>query len=102
MLVGPTSSKTEIEEFAAIVAPGPDNYIAQPTLALSTARPSWRKAWRRVTSISGRSCCRAKITIVPGGLTRVALKEVRWWSIQQGGGTKDTWCWRRTTRPAGC
>src|SRR5258708_10767123 len=93
MLVGPTSSKQEIAEFAAIVRARPDNYIAQPTLALSTC-PTFvaqgvapRHVDLRPFVLSGR-----KLTIVPGGLTRVALKESSLaGNSRQGGGTKDTW-----------
>ena len=93
MLVGPTSSKAEIAEFAEILKARPDNYIAQPTLALSTC-PTFvsqgvapRHVDLRPFVLSGR-----KITIVPGGLTRVALKEGSLVvNSSQGGGTKDTW-----------
>jgi len=93
MLVGPTSSKKEIAEFAELVKARPDNYIAQPTLALSTC-PTFvaqgvapRHVDLRPFVLSGR-----KITIVPGGLTRVALKEGSLVvNSSQGGGTKDTW-----------
>ena len=71
----------------------PDNYIAQPTLALSTC-PTFvaqgvapRHVDLRPFVLSGK-----KITIVPGGLTRVALKEGSLVvNSSQGGGTKDTW-----------
>jgi uncharacterized circularly permuted ATP-grasp superfamily protein len=93
MLVGPTSSKVEIEEFTALLKSRPDNYIAQPTLALSTC-PTFvsqgvapRHVDLRPFVLSGR-----KITIIPGGLTRVALKEGSLVvNSSQGGGTKDTW-----------
>ena len=93
MLVGPTASKVEIEEFTAILKSRPDNYIAQPTLALSTC-PTFvsqgvapRHVDLRPFVLSGR-----KITIIPGGLTRVALKEGSLVvNSSQGGGTKDTW-----------
>jgi uncharacterized circularly permuted ATP-grasp superfamily protein len=93
MLVGPTSSKKEVTEFAQLVKARPDNYIAQPTLALSTC-PTFvakgvapRHVDLRPFVLSGR-----KITIVPGGLTRVALKEGSLVvNSSQGGGTKDTW-----------
>jgi len=92
-MVGPTSSKAEIEEFAALLKARPDNYIAQPTLALSTC-PTFvsqgvapRHVDLRPFVLSGK-----KITIVPGGLTRVALKEGSLVvNSSQGGGTKDTW-----------
>ena len=93
MLVGPTSSRAEIEEFTAILKARPDNYIAQPTLALSTC-PTFvnqgvapRHVDLRPFVLSGR-----KTTIIPGGLTRVALKEGSLVvNSSQGGGTKDTW-----------
>jgi uncharacterized circularly permuted ATP-grasp superfamily protein len=93
MLVGPTSSKAEIEEFALLLKARPENYIAQPTLALSTC-PTFvaqgvapRHVDLRPFVLSGK-----KITIVPGGLTRVALKEGSLVvNSSQGGGTKDTW-----------
>jgi uncharacterized circularly permuted ATP-grasp superfamily protein len=93
MLVGPTSSKTEIEDFALLLKARPANYIAQPTLALSTC-PTFvaqgvapRHVDLRPFVLSGK-----KTTIVPGGLTRVALKEGSLVvNSSQGGGTKDTW-----------
>ena len=93
MLVGPTSSRQEIEEFSQLVKARPDNYIAQPTLALSTC-PTFvaqgvapRHVDLRPFVLSGK-----KITIVPGGLTRVALKDGSLVvNSSQGGGTKDTW-----------
>ena len=93
MLVGPTSSKIEIAEFAELLKARPSNYIAQPTLALSTC-PTFvgqgvapRHVDLRPFVLSGK-----KTTIVPGGLTRVALKEGSLVvNSSQGGGTKDTW-----------
>jgi uncharacterized circularly permuted ATP-grasp superfamily protein len=93
MLVGPTSSQAEIAEFATLLKARPDNYIAQPTLALSTC-PTFvgqgvapRHVDLRPFVLSGKT-----VTIVPGGLTRVALKEGSLVvNSSQGGGTKDTW-----------
>jgi uncharacterized circularly permuted ATP-grasp superfamily protein len=93
MLVGPTSSKQEIEDFRAKILAEPSNYIAQPTLALSTC-PTYvdsgvapRHIDLRPYVLSGK-----EITMVPGGLTRVALKEGSLVvNSSQGGGTKDTW-----------
>ena len=93
MLVGPTSSKAEIEDFSAKILATPDNYIAQPTLALSTC-PTYvdsgvapRHIDLRPYVLSGK-----EISMVPGGLTRVALKEGSLVvNSSQGGGTKDTW-----------
>jgi uncharacterized circularly permuted ATP-grasp superfamily protein len=93
MLVGPTSSKAEIEQFREKILAAPEKYIAQPTLALSTC-PTYvdsgvapRHIDLRPYVLSGK-----EITMVPGGLTRVALKEGSLVvNSSQGGGTKDTW-----------
>jgi uncharacterized circularly permuted ATP-grasp superfamily protein len=93
MLVGPTSSKQDIEEFRAKLIARPSNYIAQPTLALS-AVPTYveqgvapRHVDLRPFVLSGD-----QVRITPGGLTRVALEEGSLVvNSSQGGGTKDTW-----------
>jgi uncharacterized circularly permuted ATP-grasp superfamily protein len=93
MLVGPTSSTAEIDAFRARLQARPEAYIAQPTLALS-ACPTYvdqgvapRHIDLRPFVLSGQS-----VSIVPGGLTRVALKEGSLVvNSSQGGGTKDTW-----------
>ena len=93
MLVGPTASKKEIEEFRKIIEAAPAGYIAQPTLALSTC-PTFveqgvapRHVDLRPYVLSGK-----RVAIMPGGLTRVALKEGSLVvNSSQGGGTKDTW-----------
>lgn len=93
MLVGPASSKAEIEDFRLRIIARPDGYIAQPTLALS-ACPTFvdsgiapRHIDLRPFVLSGKT-----ISMVPGGLTRVALKEGSLVvNSSQGGGTKDTW-----------
>ena len=93
MLVGPASSKAEIEAFRARIVAKPDGYIAQPTLALS-ACPTYveqgiapRHIDLRPFVLSGNS-----VAMAPGGLTRVALKEGSLVvNSSQGGGTKDTW-----------
>ena len=93
MLVGPAASKGEIEEFRAVLLSKPHNYIAQPTLALSTC-PTFvdsgiapRHIDLRPFVLSGK-----EVQMVPGGLTRVALKEGSLVvNSSQGGGTKDTW-----------
>lgn len=93
MLVGPTSTKAQIEEFRAKILTNPGNYIAQPTLALSTC-PTLvdkgivpRHVDLRPFVLSGETT-----TLVPGGLTRVAIKEGSLVvNSSQGGGTKDTW-----------
>ena len=94
MLVGPAATKAEIAEFAEVVKANPTNYIAQPTLSLSTC-PTYVDAGiaprhidlRPYVLSSGRG-----VQTVPGGLTRVALKEGSLVvNSSQGGGTKDTW-----------
>jgi uncharacterized circularly permuted ATP-grasp superfamily protein len=94
MLVGPKASKAEIEEFRAKIKANPEGYIAQPTLALSTC-PTFteegiapRHVDLRPFVLHGRN----GISMVPGGLTRVALcKGSLVVNSSQGGGTKDTW-----------
>jgi len=93
MLIGPAASAREIEDFRARLVANPDGYIAQPTLALS-ACPTFvesgiapRHIDLRPFVLSGKD-----ISIVPGGLTRVALAAGSLVvNSSQGGGTKDTW-----------
>jgi uncharacterized circularly permuted ATP-grasp superfamily protein len=93
MLVGPTSSRQEIADFRQRLLANPGNYIAQPTLALSSC-PTFveegvapRHIDLRPFVLVGR-----EIKIVPGGLTRVALRRGSLVvNSSQGGGTKDTW-----------
>ena len=93
MLVGPTSTAQEREAFRARILAAPERYIAQPTLALSTcptfvgAGVAPRHIDLRPYVLSG-----ADVDLVPGGLTRVALREGSLVvNSSQGGGTKDTW-----------
>jgi uncharacterized circularly permuted ATP-grasp superfamily protein len=94
MLIGPTASRREIAEFRKKLAANPDNYIAQPTLALSTC-PIFTKnglAPRHVDLRPFVLVSPEKIDITPGGLTRVAMKKGSLVvNSSQGGGTKDTW-----------
>jgi uncharacterized circularly permuted ATP-grasp superfamily protein len=93
MLVGPASTKAEIAQFKENLIKHPEQYIAQPTLSLSTC-PTFvesgiapRHIDLRPFVLSGKA-----IKMVPGGLTRVALKEGSLVvNSSQGGGTKDTW-----------
>jgi uncharacterized circularly permuted ATP-grasp superfamily protein len=93
MLIGPTASAAQREEFRQRIIAAPEKYIAQPTLSLS-ACPTFvesgvapRHIDLRPFILSGRD-----ITLVPGGLTRVALREGSLVvNSSQGGGTKDTW-----------
>ncbi|MEW9808167.1 circularly permuted type 2 ATP-grasp protein [Mesorhizobium marinum] len=93
MLVGPTASKKEREAFAKKLAANPGNYIAQPTLSLSTC-PILTDAGLAPRHVDLRPFVLVsdRIQIVPGGLTRVALKKGSLVvNSSQGGGTKDTW-----------
>ena len=94
MLVGPAASKSEIKAFKAKLLANPRNYIAQPTLALSTT-PSFTKSGLAPRHLDLRPFVLVSpdtINITPGGLTRVAMKEGSLVvNSSQGGGTKDTW-----------
>jgi uncharacterized circularly permuted ATP-grasp superfamily protein len=93
MLVGPAASRQEIEDFRLALKADPAGYIAQPTLSLSTC-PTFvesgiapRHIDLRPFVLSGKT-----VQMVPGGLTRVALKQGSLVvNSSQGGGTKDTW-----------
>jgi uncharacterized circularly permuted ATP-grasp superfamily protein len=93
MLVGPTSTADEIARFAQALRANPGNYIAQPTLSLSTC-PTFveegvapRHIDLRPFVLVGRD-----VRMVAGGLTRVALRRGSLVvNSSQGGGTKDTW-----------
>jgi uncharacterized circularly permuted ATP-grasp superfamily protein len=93
MLVGPAASVAEREAFRGRIVAQPDKYIAQPTLALSTC-PTFvasglapRHIDLRPYVLSGKT-----VNLVPGGLTRVALRDGSLVvNSSQGGGTKDTW-----------
>jgi uncharacterized circularly permuted ATP-grasp superfamily protein len=94
MLIGPAADRNALETFADKLKANPDHFIAQPTLALSTS-PTFvdsgiapRHVDLRPFVLTGAD----KIRIVPGGLTRVALKDGSLVvNSSQGGGTKDTW-----------
>ncbi|KAB2681370.1 MULTISPECIES: circularly permuted type 2 ATP-grasp protein [Brucella/Ochrobactrum group] len=93
MLVGPASTKAERDIFAEKLKAKPRNYIAQPTLALSTT-PIFTKSGLAPRHVDLRPFVLVsdRIRITPGGLTRVALKEGSLVvNSSQGGGTKDTW-----------
>jgi len=94
MLVGPAASKKEIATFRDKLRARPANYIAQPTLALSTV-PVLTKAGLAPRHVDLRPFVLVSpkgIDITPGGLTRVALKKGSLVvNSSQGGGTKDTW-----------
>jgi len=93
MLIGPKATKAEVEEFRGLIRADPRNFIAQPPIRLSR-HPTWcgddfegRHVDLRPYILSGE-----KTTIVPGGLTRVALRKGSLVvNSSQGGGSKDTW-----------
>jgi uncharacterized circularly permuted ATP-grasp superfamily protein len=93
MLMGPTATKAEIEEFRQKLLAKPRGYIAQPRIELSTA-PTWvdgvvapRRLDLRPFVLTGSDSW-----VLPGGLTRVALMEGSYVvNSSQGGGSKDTW-----------
>jgi uncharacterized circularly permuted ATP-grasp superfamily protein len=93
MLIGPQSTAKEREEFARKIEANPRNYIGQPTITFSRApcligdELEPRHVDLRPYVLYGD-----KVTIVPGGLTRVALKQGSLVvNSSQGGGSKDTW-----------
>jgi uncharacterized circularly permuted ATP-grasp superfamily protein len=93
MLIGPRSTKREQERFKRLVEANPRNYMAQPTLALSTAPvvtdegPAPRHVDLRPFVLS-----REDVYVTTGGLTRVAMKQGSLVvNSSQGGGAKDTW-----------
>jgi uncharacterized circularly permuted ATP-grasp superfamily protein len=93
MLVGPASTKDEIARFREHLVANPGNYIAQPTLSLSTC-PTFVESGIAPRHIDLRPFVLSgtEVQMVPGGLTRVALKEGSLVvNSSQGGGTKDTW-----------
>jgi uncharacterized circularly permuted ATP-grasp superfamily protein len=93
MLVGPHSTKAQQDEFAAKLKHDPANYIAQPTISLSTA-PTFvdGKIETRHVDLRPFILCGAKMTLTPGALSRVALKRGSLVvNSSQGGGSKDTW-----------
>jgi uncharacterized circularly permuted ATP-grasp superfamily protein len=97
MLIGPAATRQELDAFRRRLKASPEAYIAQPTLALSNC-PTFvdcgiapRHIDLRPFVLSGKA-----ITMVPGGLTRVALREGSLVvNSSQGGGTKDTWVLER-------
>lgn len=93
MLIGPAATQAEIEDFKKAVLAKPDGYIAQPTLSLSSS-PTFVESGIAPRHIDLRPFVLSakEVQMVPGGLTRVALKEGSLVvNSSQGGGTKDTW-----------
>ncbi len=93
MLVGPTSTRAQHDEFREKIRARPGNYIVQPTLALSTC-PTFVAEGIAPRHVDLRPYVLVgdQVRITPGGLTRVALKQGSLVvNSSQGGGTKDTW-----------
>lgn len=97
MLVGPASTKEQIEDFRQKLISDPAKFIAQPTLALSTC-PTFVESGLAPRHIDLRPfvLSGSKVSLIPGGLSRVALREGSLVvNSSQGGGTKDTWVLER-------
>lgn len=95
MLIGPKATKEEIETFKQKIKEEPENYIAQPTLALSSC-PTYQEEGLSPRHVDLRPYALMqnpdKVVVVPGALTRVALRDGSLVvNSSQGGGTKDTW-----------
>lgn len=101
MLIGPHASKAERETFAARLKADPANYIAQPTIQLSTA-PCLVDGNIETRHVDLRPfvLCGQDITVAPGALTRVALRKGSLVvNSSQGGGSKDTWVLAESQTP---
>lgn len=99
MLIGPHATKEQLAEFRKKLTETPERYIAQPTLSLSSC-PIFTDSGIAPRHIDLRPfvLCGREIQLVPGGLTRVAMKEGSLVvNSSQGGGTKDTWVMDRAT-----
>jgi len=93
MLIGPQATKEEVEKFRGLIIANPRNYVAQPVVLLSRA-PAFCDSTIEGRHIDLRPYILYgdKITIVPGGLTRVALRKGSLVvNSSQGGGSKDSW-----------
>ncbi len=93
MLIGPASTKAEVEDFRAKVAANPRNFIAQDPINLSRS-PTWcdHRLEGRHIDLRPYVLCGEKTVVTPGGLTRVALRKGSLVvNSSQGGGSKDTW-----------
>ena len=93
MLMGPSASARELEDFAAMIRADPRSFIAQPVISLST-HPTWIDGRLEARHVDLRPyiLCGQDIYVLPGGLTRVALRRGSLIvNSSQGGGSKDTW-----------
>ncbi|WP_200979605.1 circularly permuted type 2 ATP-grasp protein [Echinicola sp. 20G] len=93
MLIGPKSTPEEHEKFKKLILSNPNNYIAQPTLSLSTVPTLTENTIEcRHVDLRPYVLYGEEIDVVPGALTRVALKKGSLVvNSSQGGGSKDTW-----------
>jgi uncharacterized circularly permuted ATP-grasp superfamily protein len=99
MLIGPKSTKAEQDTFRALIQANPRGYIAQPTLSLSRApvlMPDGERLEGRHLDLRPFVLYGKDIRVLPGGLTRVAMKRGSLVvNSSQGGGSKDTWVLRK-------
>jgi uncharacterized circularly permuted ATP-grasp superfamily protein len=93
MLMGPLASKKEIEKYLARLRRHPDNYIAQPLIELSSHATYTGRAFEpRRVDLRPFVLYGDRVRVLPGGLTRVALRPDSYVvNSSQGGGSKDTW-----------
>ena len=93
MLIGPHSTRAEQEKFAELIKSDPRNYIAQPTLSLSRVPTLIEDSFEgRHVDLRPYVLYGKDVWVLPGGLTRVALKKGSLVvNSSQGGGSKDTW-----------
>src|SRR5438045_8592326 len=103
MLVGPHSTEAQRAEFAARIKAEPRNYIAQPTLALSLVPTIVDDHFEgRHVDLRPYVLCGKEIYVLPGGLTRVAMRKGSLVvNSSQGGGSKDTWVLAQDPSPHG-
>jgi hypothetical protein len=93
MLMGPSATREEIETFRGLIEADPRNFVAQPVVALSRS-PTWCDGRMEGRHIDLRPfvLCGEEVRIIPGGLTRVAMRKGSLVvNSSQGGGSKDTW-----------
>lgn len=93
MLIGPSASQAEIEHFRTLIKADPRNFVAQPVISLSRS-PTWCEGHMQGRHIDLRPfiLCGDEVRIIPGGLTRVAMRKGSLVvNSSQGGGSKDTW-----------
>jgi len=93
MLIGPQATTGEIARLRQMIEADPRNFVAQPVISLSRS-PAWCDGSMQGRHIDLRPfiLCGEEVRIIPGGLTRVAMREGSLVvNSSQGGGSKDTW-----------